>query len=145
MNIYKKAMLLTSFHPHPWNHRIVGAGEDPDLPGPSPWTRVLTVTAPRKGLLPAIKGSQPFLACCKYFAASNYSLFQSSTLQKTGYSQGRESNWEFQHLQLPSGVLLEFSSPQGTMTSSLIVPQGAGFGLKPCPKKRNTSSSLRKS
>lgn len=93
-------------------------------PGQGGWhshssEQVLTVPAPGRELLPGIKGSQPFLACCKYFAVSTYSLFQSSTLQKIGYSQGKESNWDcfFQHLQLPLGVLLEFSSLQGTMTT----------------------------
>lgn len=84
-------------------------------PGQGGWhsyssEHVLTATVPRKGLLPAIKGSQPFLACCKYFAASNYSLFQSSTLQK---------NWLFPR----QGIQLGIPTPPASFWSSSGVLQ----------------------
>lgn len=104
LNVYKNAMDLASFQPYPWNHRIVKTGKDPvqtpgPASGPSPWTRGMAAATPQsrylqslppgRQLLSGIKSSQPFLAYCKYFAASNYNLFQSSTPEKAPCSQGR--------------------------------------------------------
>lgn len=85
LNVYKKAMALTSFHPYPWNHRIAKTGKDP-VQTPDPATH--QVLPPGKGgwqqLLPRA-GTYSHCPkegnCCQEFKVASHSLLTVNILQ----------------------------------------------------------------
>lgn len=133
---------LPSIHPSPWNHRIVKTGKDPvQAPGPAThqvlppgqggWQQLLLRAGPYSHC--PKEGS-----CCQELKVASLSLLTVNILQPvsilhTGkcslFPRQGQSNCDC-FFQLPFGALLGFSSLQGTMTSSLTVPEGGGFGLK---------------
>lgn len=82
LNLYKKAMALTSFHPYPRNHRIVQTGKDP-VQSPGPVTHSPGQEGWQQLLLRASTSSHcpEERSCCQELKVASHSLLTVNILQ----------------------------------------------------------------